>query len=97
MGDMVRFPNAGCLVEYMEGNVPQIAMVTEEQSGRLRLLLPNRRETRLNASRLLPGMPSLCAGLGVMPPLLLEEHRTRRETLCAAIDPFRLVGLAQVS
>ena len=97
MGDMVRFPNAGCLVEYMEGNVPQIAMVTEEQSGRLRLLLPNRRETRLNASRLLPWHgPAYAAGLGRDAAIkLLEEHRTRRETLCAAIDPLDLWAMAQ--
>ena len=54
MPGCVRYPAPGCIVEYMEGNAVQIAMVTEEVGGRLRLLLPNRRETRLTAARLLP-------------------------------------------
>jgi exoribonuclease II len=97
MGDRVHFPNAGCLVEYIEGNAPQIAMVTEEQGGRLRLLLPNRRETRLNASRLLPWHgPACAAGLGRDAAIkLLEEHRARRESLSAAIDPLALWEMAQ--
>ena len=51
---LIRFPGAGCVVEFMQGNAPQIAWVLEEQGGRLRLLLPNRREMALQAGRLLP-------------------------------------------
>ena len=51
---LVRYPGAGCVVEFMQGNAPQIAWVLEEQNGRLRLLLPNRRETALQAARILP-------------------------------------------
>ena len=51
MPGCVRYPAPGCIVEYMEGNAVQIAMVTEEVGGRLRLLLPNRRETRLTVRR----------------------------------------------
>ena len=50
MPGCVRYPAPGCIVEYMEGNAVQIAMVTEEVGGRLRLLLPNRRETRAKKS-----------------------------------------------
>ncbi len=52
--EIVRYPDAGCIVEFMEGNAPQLAWIMEAQTGRLRLLLPNRRETRLSANRLLP-------------------------------------------
>ena len=61
MSDCVRYPAPGCVVEYLEGNAVQIALVTEEAGGRLRLLLPNRRETRLNSSRLLPWIGPLHA------------------------------------
>ena len=47
MSVCVQYPSAGCIVEYLEGNAVQIALVTEESGGKLRLLLPNRRETRL--------------------------------------------------
>ena len=53
---MQRYPQPGCIVEYMEGNVPQIAMVLEGDENRLRLLLPNRREAKLSSSRVLPGL-----------------------------------------
>ena len=65
MSDCVRYPAPGCVVEYLEGNAVQIALITEEAGGRLRLLLPNRRETRLNAPRLLPWLgPMYSADLG---------------------------------
>ena len=54
MSVCVQYPSAGCIVEYLEGNAIQIALVTEESGGKLRLLLPNRRETRITTSRLLP-------------------------------------------
>ena len=41
---IVQNPAAGCIVEFMQGNEPQIAWVMEEQKGKLRLFLPNRRE-----------------------------------------------------
>ena len=47
MSDIVRYPAPGCIVEYLEGNVQQTAFVMEAAGGRVRLLLPNRRETRL--------------------------------------------------
>ena len=40
---LVKYPGAGCVVEFMQGNSPQIAWVMEEQAGKLRLPLPNRR------------------------------------------------------
>lgn len=96
MSDLVRYPGPGCIVEYMEGNVPQIALVTEEQSGKLRLLLPNRRETRLNANRLLPWAgPVLQLSGRDASVQALEAHRTRREALAADIDMLDVWEMAQ--
>lgn len=92
---LVRYPGVGCIVEFMQGNAPQIAWVLEEQNGRLRLLLPNRRETSLQAARILPWpgpayekMSSRDAALE-----LLEKHRTARQSL--SFNPEELWELAQ--
>ena len=69
MSVCVQYPSAGCIVEYLEGNAIQIALVTEESGGKLRLLLPNRRETRLTTSRLLPWAgPALQRSVAIPPP-----------------------------
>ena len=47
MGDLVRYPQCGCIVEYLEGNAVQIAVVVGENGDRLRLLLPSRRACSL--------------------------------------------------
>lgn len=58
----MRFPGPGCVVEYLQGNSVATAFVLGEQSGRLRLYGTNRRESALQASRLLPWSgPSLRA------------------------------------
>lgn len=94
---LVRFPGVGCVVEFLQGNAPQIAWVLEEQGGRLRLLLPNRRETNLQAARLLPwigpGYPA--AGSRDAAIEILEKHRIQRETLAAGYNPVEWWELAQ--
>ncbi|MBO4300832.1 MAG: RNB domain-containing ribonuclease [Desulfovibrio sp.] len=97
MSDRVRYPAPGCVVEYMEGNAVQIALVTEEAGGKLRLLLPNRRETRLNASRLLPWLgPLHSADLGREEAVrLLAEHKAERERLAAAVPLAEVWEMAQ--
>lgn len=97
MSDCVRYPAPGCIVEYMEGNAVQIAMVTEEAGGRLRLLLPNRRETRLTATRLLPWLgPLHGADLGREEAVrLLETHKKAREELAAQVPVMEVWELAQ--
>ena len=52
--DKVRFPSVGCLVEFMQGNLPQLGVVLEEQGGRLRLYTQGKREMALTTARLLP-------------------------------------------
>ncbi len=97
MSDCVRYPAPGCVVEYLEGNAVQIALITEEAGGRLRLLLPNRRETRLNAPRLLPWLgPMYSADLGKEDAVrLLEQHRKSREQLAAEVPVMDAWELAQ--
>ena len=97
MSDCVRYPAPGCVVEYMEGNAVQVALITEEAGGRLRLLLPNRRETRLNASRLLPWLgPLHGADLGRDEAVrLLEQHKKCREELASDVPVMDVWELAQ--
>ena len=87
---LVRYPGAGCVVEFMQGNAPQIAWVLEEQNGRLRLLLPNRRETALQAARILPwpgpAYEKNCSRAAALE--ILERHKSRREV--ANVDPLEL-------
>lgn len=97
MSVCVQYPSAGCIVEYLEGNAIQIALVTEESGGKLRLLLPNRRETRLTTSRLLPWAGP---ALGSVPgkdesARVLEQHRARREELAAALPVLELWEMSQ--
>lgn len=44
----------GLLVEFMQDNTPTLGYVLDEQGGKIRLLLANRREINLTQSRLLP-------------------------------------------
>ena len=94
---IVQYPGAGCIVEFMQGNEPQIAWVMEEQKGKLRLFLPNRRETTLSASRILPW-----AGPAYGPQQskdavvdILNRHRERRERLASEAAPMELWEMAQ--
>ncbi len=84
----VRYPGPGCVVECMQGNSPMLALVLEEQGGRLRLYTQNRRETNLTAARLLPWSgPALPAGLSRQAmDAALEERRSLRAALQAEIS-----------
>ena len=93
---MIRFPGPGCVVEFIQGNRAQQAIVLEEQSGTLRLYTLSRREVRMPASRILPWF-------GPSNPLpeskqdlhsALEATRLRREALSAEIDPVYLWNIA---
>jgi exoribonuclease-2 len=81
----------------MQDNAAQIAWLLEEQNGRLRLLLPNRRELSIHASRLLPwsgpaqpGVDGREAAVG-----LLLRHRELREKQAASLDVVELWHMAQ--
>ena len=94
---LVRYPGAGCVVEFLQGNTLQTAWVMEEQGGRLRLLLPNRRETSLAANRILPWAgPQYGAGKSRDEVCaLLAERRQARDALAASVNPVEIWELAQ--
>lgn len=97
MQESVRYPAPGCIVEYLEGNAVQIALVLEEAAGKLRLFLPNRREMRLAAGRLLPWLGPLHEGAPSKDEMvrLLESHKSRREEAADAVPVAELWDLAQ--
>ena len=97
MSALVQYPSAGCVVEYLEGNAVQIALVLEESGGKLRLLLPNRRETRLAAARLLPWSgPALPNVPGKEESVrLLEACRRKREEAADAVPVQDIWEMAQ--
>lgn len=96
MSATVTYPGPGCVVEYMDGNAAQIALVLEEQSGKLRLLLPGRREVKMTAARLLPWAGPVHALAGREAAIaVLERHRTQRENTAAAIDVMEVWHIAQ--
>lgn len=94
---MIRFPGPGCVVEFMQGNRAQQAVVLEEQSGSLRLYTLARRETKMPVSRLLPWygpilpMPSSRQDMHNS----LEQISVRREELCSGLDAFSLWDMAK--
>ena len=94
---IVTYPGAGCIVEYMESNIPQIALVTEEQGGKLRLLLPNRRETRLSINRLLPWSGPILNDISSKEKIILalEEHRKKRKELISQINIIEAWDMSQ--
>ncbi|MBQ7617499.1 MAG: RNB domain-containing ribonuclease [Desulfovibrio sp.] len=80
MADLLRYPTTGCIIEYLEGSSPQVAVVIGEAGERLRLLLPNRREVNLPKNRVLPWIGPKYASLDSREELvrLLEQHRKKR-------------------
>lgn len=97
MSACVSYPVPGCIVEYLEGNAVRIALVLEESAGRVRLLLPNRREFRLSSSRLLPWLgPSAGADHSREEAVqILERHRAFREAEASRVDVQAAWELAQ--
>ncbi len=97
MARLVRYPGPGCVVEFMQGNQPQIAYVAEEQSGKLHVLTHSRREANVPAARLLPWSgPAYPSGLSRAEiERLLDSHLTRRRELAEAIDLPELWSMAQ--
>ncbi|UJX41909.1 RNB domain-containing ribonuclease [Desulfovibrio sp. JY] len=92
-----RYAGPGCLVEFMQGNQPQVAWVLEESSGRLRLYTLTKREEKLAASRVLPWMGPRYDGTRDRSEMLeiLAAHQARREAAAKAIAPLELWELAQ--
>lgn len=97
MNDSPHFPGPGCIVEYLQDNQPQVAMVLEEHGGRVRLFTQRGRETAMPAARLLPWAGPrgpVPASRAAMEEQLSRHHEIRRETL-QSIDVMEIWHLAQ--
>lgn len=94
---IIRFPAPGCVVEFMQGGRSVQAWVQGEQGGSLRLYTINKRETKLQASRLLPWSgPQYSPGASRSEiEERLESARAKREEIAAALDLSQLWELAQ--
>ncbi|MBD5553201.1 MAG: RNB domain-containing ribonuclease [Desulfovibrio sp.] len=91
------YPYPGCLVEFLEDNSPRIAMVLEDAGGKLRLLLPGRRETKLSANRVLPWLGPVFSPLPGKEEAarILDAHQKKREELAAQAPTLELWEMAQ--
>ncbi len=87
----------GCVVEFMQGDRPQLAWVLEEQNSRLRLLTINRREIKLPAARILAWTGPLHRGEHSREQIMeaLNARQERRQELERIIDPMEIWELAQ--
>jgi len=87
----------GTIVEFMQDNIPQIAWVMEKQSEKIRLMLPNRRESNLSSPRLLPWYGPLYSGTKSKDEIaqLLQEHKEKRKSLQDKIDILALWEMTQ--
>ena len=93
----VQFPGAGCVVEFMQGNAPVLALVLEEQAGRLRLYTQGKKEVKLTQNRLLPWAgPQAGASLSrSAADALLHEHRLARERFTEEVNIAEIWELAE--
>ena len=87
----------GTVVEFMQGDQPQLAWTLEENSGKLRLLTINKREMKLPAARLLPWSGPVHDADANRQEIqdLLNVHQERRGEIQAAVDVMELWELAQ--
>ena len=89
--------SVGAVIEFMQDNIPQIAWVMEEQGGKVRLMLPNRRESSLSASRILPWCGPFYSGAKSKDEIanILQEHKEKRKSLEDTIDIISLWEMTQ--
>lgn len=92
MAAPIKFPAPGCIVEYLEDNIIQTAFVLEESGGKLRLLMPSRREVKIASGRLLPWLgPVYPASTGREEAIrILKVHKFEREAVAGSIDPLEV-------
>lgn len=92
MVSKVQFPIPGCVVEFLEDNVPKIAFILEENSGKYRLFLPNRKEVKLSSNRLLPWVGPLYSTNQGKEEIarILMEHKNLRDNCEKEISPLEV-------
>ena len=95
--DKVRYPSTGCVVEFMQGNAPQLGIVLEEHGGRLRLYTQGKREVNLTVARLLPWYgPNAGASLSRhQMEQMMEQVDAQRTALRSEVNIEDLWALAQ--
>lgn len=87
---------AGMLVEFMQDNVPTLGCVLEDQGGKLRLLLANRREVNLTQARILPWQgPQIHAKAKEDIVSALQTHKENRQKIQERIDIMELWEMTQ--
>lgn len=87
----------GTVVEFMQGDQPQLAWVLEDASGRLRILTINKREMKIPAPRLLPWMGPVENEDANRQEIqdILNARQERRGEIQAGLDVMELWELAQ--
>lgn len=96
MPPVLAFPIPGCIIEFLEDSQIQTGLVLEENAGKLRVILPNRRETKLSVGRVLPWLgPSYSpATTRDEAAKILETHRINRKNRADAINTESVWELA---
>ncbi|WP_083465935.1 ribonuclease catalytic domain-containing protein, partial [Salidesulfovibrio brasiliensis] len=87
----------GAVIEFMQGDQPQLAFVLDEQSGKLRLWTINKREMKMPAQRALPWTGPEYAPDASRQEIqdILNRHQEKRGAIQAGIDVMELWELAQ--
>lgn len=87
----------GSVIEFMQGDQPQLAFVLDEQSGKLRLWTINKREMKMPAQRALPWVGPEYAADASRQEIqdILNGHQEKRGEIQAGIDVMELWELAQ--
>lgn len=90
-------PGPGTVVEYLQDNQVNLAVVLEEQGGRLRLFTQRGREMNLPANRLLPwhGPRYPQPATRAEQEERLSRHLEQRTTLAESIEIMEIWNLAQ--
>lgn len=87
---------AGLLVEFMQDNIPTLGYVLDEQNGKLRLLLANRREINLTQTRLLPWTgPSINAASKDEIISAIVTHKETRQKIKEQVNLTELWEMSQ--
>ncbi len=76
------------IIDFLQDSAIQTALVIEEQSGKLRLLMPNRRETTLQQNRVLPWIGPHIKDVDSKEEMLkiLNTHLEKRNTLAVEVQ-----------
>lgn len=93
----VNYVSTGCIIEFMQEKSPQIAWVLEENTNKLRLLLPNRKETTIQSTRVLPWLGPSYGEIKTKDAAIniLEQHQKKRKELQENYNPVELWEFAQ--